>query len=99
MNLREQLIRHHQAEIRALERSMTNTDSEIRSLEGHIAAMKDEYARMIQAAYKHSLGHNPDVRVSRKISRPSGHSVSIASILLLRSAKSKWNRSRAPSWS
>ena len=59
MNLREQLIRHHQAEIRALERSMTNTDSEIRSLEGHIAAMKDEYARMIQAAYKHSLGHNP----------------------------------------
>ena len=59
MSLREQLIRHHQAEIRALERSMTNTDSEIRSLEGHIAAMKDEYARMIQAAYKHSLGHNP----------------------------------------
>ena len=59
MNLREQLIRHHQAEIRTLERSMTNTDSEIRSLEGHIAAMKDEYARMIQAAYKHSLGHNP----------------------------------------
>ena len=59
MSLREQLIQHHQAEIRALERSMTNTDSEIRSLEGHIAAMKDEYARMIQAAYKHSLGHNP----------------------------------------
>jgi septal ring factor EnvC (AmiA/AmiB activator) len=59
MSLREQLIRHHQAEIRALERSMTNTDSEIQSLEGHIAAMKDEYARMIQAAYKHSLGYNP----------------------------------------
>lgn len=59
MSLREQLIRHHQAEIRALERSMTNTDSEIRSLEGHIAAMKDEYARMVQAAYKHSLGLNP----------------------------------------
>ena len=59
MNLREQLIQHHQAGIRRLEQSMTNTDSEIRALEGHIAAMKDEYARMIQAAFKHSLGHNP----------------------------------------
>lgn len=59
MSLREQLIRHHQSEIRAIERSMTNADSEIRALEGHIVAMKDEYARMIQAAYKHSLGHNP----------------------------------------
>lgn len=59
MSLREQLIRHHRSEIRAIERSMTNADSEIRALEGHIAAMKNEYARMIQAAYKHSLGHNP----------------------------------------
>ena len=59
MRLREQLIRNHQSDIRAIERSMNNADSEIRSLEGHIAAMKDEYARMIQAAYKHALGQNP----------------------------------------
>jgi septal ring factor EnvC (AmiA/AmiB activator) len=59
MALREQLIRHHRAEIRSIERSMTNTDSEIRTLEGHIAALKDEYARMIQAAHKQSLAQNP----------------------------------------
>jgi septal ring factor EnvC (AmiA/AmiB activator) len=59
MRLREQLIRNHQSDIRAIERSMNNADSEIRSLEGHIAALKDEYARMIQAAYKHALGQNP----------------------------------------
>lgn len=59
MRLREQLIRHHESEIRALERSMSNADSEIRALEGHISALKDEYARMIQAAYKLSLSQNP----------------------------------------
>ena len=59
MALREQLIRHHRAEIRSIERSMTSTDSEIRTLEGHIAALKDEYARMIQAAHKQSLSQNP----------------------------------------
>ena len=59
MALREQLIRHHRAEIRSIERSMTSTDSEIRTLEGHIAALKDEYARMIQAAHKQSLAQNP----------------------------------------
>ena len=59
MNLREQLIRHHESEIRSLERNMSNTDSEIRALEGHIAVLKEEYARMIQAAHKQSLSHNP----------------------------------------
>ena len=59
MSLREQLIRHHESEIRSLQRSMSNTDSEIRSLEGHIAALKDEYGRMIQAAFKQSLSQNP----------------------------------------
>lgn len=59
MRLREQLIRNHQSDIRAIERSMNNADSEIRALEGHIGAMKEEYARMIQAAYKHALGQNP----------------------------------------
>ena len=61
MALREQLIRHHRAEIRSIERSMTSTDSEIRTLEGHIAALKDEYARMIQAAHKQSLAQNPSL--------------------------------------
>jgi septal ring factor EnvC (AmiA/AmiB activator) len=59
MNLREQLIRHHESEIRSLERNMSNTDSEIRALEGHIAVLKEEYARMIQAAHKQSLSQNP----------------------------------------
>ena len=59
MTLREQLIQYHRSEIRSLERSMTNTDSEIRTLEGHISALKDEYARMIQAAHKQSLAQNP----------------------------------------
>ena len=59
MLLREQLINHHRAEIRSIERSMTSTDSEIRTLEGHVSALKDEYARMIQAAHKQSLAYNP----------------------------------------
>lgn len=58
MYLREQLIRHHETEIQLLEQSIYSTDSEIRSMEGHIAALKDEYARMIQAAYKQSLNQN-----------------------------------------
>ena len=57
--LREQLINHHRAEIRSIERSMTSTDSEIRTLEGHVSALKDEYARMIQAAHKQSMAYNP----------------------------------------
>ena len=96
MSLREQLIRHHQAEIRALERSMTNTDSEIRSLEGHIAAMKDEYARMIQAAYKHSLGHNPWMYVFAA----EDFAQAVIRFQLLQSysssARSKWNNPRLP---
>jgi murein hydrolase activator len=59
VSLREKLIRHHQSEIRQLERSMSSTDSEIRALEGHIAAMKNEYARMIESAYRISLAQNP----------------------------------------
>lgn len=59
MNLRGQLIRHHQGEISSIEQSMRNADSEIRSLEGHILSMKDEYARMIQAAHRQSLSQNP----------------------------------------
>ena len=47
IELREDLIRHHQSSIRSLERSMRGTDSEIRSLEGHIVALKEEYAEMI----------------------------------------------------
>jgi len=58
MYLREQLIRHHETEIQLLEQSIYSADSEIRSMEGHIAALKDEYARMIQAAYKQSLNQN-----------------------------------------
>lgn len=59
MGLREQLINHHRTEIRSIERSMTNTDSEIRTLQGHIGAMKDEYSRMIESAYRISLAQNP----------------------------------------
>lgn len=57
--LREELIRHHRQELRAIERTMSGTDSEIRSLEGHIAALRDEYARMIQQAYRMKLAQNP----------------------------------------
>ena len=45
IELREKLVRHHEASIRSLERSMRGTDSELRTLEGHVAALKDEYAR------------------------------------------------------
>lgn len=57
--LREQLIRHHKQEIASLEREMAGTDSEIRTLEGHIAQLKDEYARMIVQAYRMHLAQNP----------------------------------------
>lgn len=56
--LRERLLAHHRQEIRAIERSMRGTDSEIRTLEGHIAALKEEYAQMIIAAYRLSLSRN-----------------------------------------
>ena len=59
IELREKLVRHHQATIRSLERSMRGTDTEIRTLEGHVAALKDEYARMVQQAYRMKLGTNP----------------------------------------
>lgn len=59
IELREDLIRHHQSSIRSLERSMRGTDSEIRSLEGHIAALKEEYAEMIRQAYRLQLASNP----------------------------------------
>lgn len=57
--LREELIRHHRQELRAIERNMAGTDSEIRSLEGHLAAMRDEYSRMVQQAYRMKLSQNP----------------------------------------
>lgn len=56
--LRERLVRHHRQEIRAIEQSMRGTDSEIRTLEGHIAALKEEYAQMVIAAYRLSLSRN-----------------------------------------
>ena len=59
IELREKLVRHHQATIRSLERSMLGTDSEIRTLEGHVAALKDEYAQMVQQAYRMKLSTNP----------------------------------------
>ena len=59
IELREKLVAHHQATIRSLERSMRGTDTELRTLEGHVAALKDEYARMIQQAYRMKLGTNP----------------------------------------
>ena len=37
---------------------MAGADTEIRTLEGHIGALKDEYARMIRQAYRLSLGQN-----------------------------------------
>lgn len=57
--LREKLVRHHQSEIDATERSMRSTDGGIRALQGHIGAMKDEYSRMIESAYRISLSQNP----------------------------------------
>jgi septal ring factor EnvC (AmiA/AmiB activator) len=57
--LREELIRHHRQELRSIERRMAGTDSEIRSLEGHIAALRDEYARMVAQAYRMRLSQNP----------------------------------------
>ncbi|MGB1075583.1 MAG: murein hydrolase activator EnvC family protein [Flavobacteriales bacterium] len=56
--LRERLLTHHRREIQALERSMRGTDSEIRTLEGHVAALKEEYAQMVIAAYRMSLAKN-----------------------------------------
>ena len=62
---------------------MTNTDSEIRSLEGHIAAMKDEYARMIQSSLQAFPRAIRGCTFCRGRFCPSGHSVSTAAILLL----------------
>ena len=59
IELREQRVRHPQATIRSLERSMRGTDTELRTLEGHVSALKDEYARMVQQAYRMKLGANP----------------------------------------
>ena len=59
IELRERLVKSHQATIRSLERSMRGTDTELRTLEGHVAALKDEYARMVQQAYRMKLGTNP----------------------------------------
>ena len=59
IELRERLIRNHQASIRSLERSVNGTDSEIRSLEGHIVVLKDEYASMIIQSYRIQLANNP----------------------------------------
>ena len=59
IQLRQKLVNHHEATIRSLERSMNGTDTEIRTLEGHVAALKQEYARMIQQAYRMKLSANP----------------------------------------
>ena len=59
IELRGRLVKSHQATIRSLERSMRGTDTELRTLEGHVAALKDEYARMVQQAYRMKLGTNP----------------------------------------
>ena len=59
IELRERLVKSHQATIRSLERSMRGTDTELRTLEGHVAALKDEYAQMVQQAYRMKLGTNP----------------------------------------
>lgn len=56
---REALIRQYRQALRQNEREMNGTDSEIRSLEGHIAALRDEYARMVQQAYRMKLAENP----------------------------------------
>lgn len=59
IELRERLIRYHQSSIRILEQSVLNADTEIRSLEGHIEGLKEEYAMMIQQAYRMQLANNP----------------------------------------
>lgn len=59
IQLRQKLVNHHEAAIRSLERSMNGTDTEIRTLEGHVAALKQEYARMIQQAYRMKMSANP----------------------------------------
>ena len=59
IQLRKKLVRHHEATIRSLERSMRGTDTELQTLEGHVAALKNEYASMIQQAYRMKLGNNP----------------------------------------
>ena len=59
IQLRQKLVNHHEATIRSLERSMNGTDTEIRTLEGHVAALKQEYARMIQQAYRMKMSANP----------------------------------------
>ena len=59
IELRERLIRHHQSTIRILEQSVVKADTEIRSLEGHIEGLKEEYAMMIQQAYRMQLANNP----------------------------------------
>jgi septal ring factor EnvC (AmiA/AmiB activator) len=59
IELRERLIRHHQSSIRILEKSVLKADTEIRSLEGHIEGLKEEYAMMIQQAYRMQLANNP----------------------------------------
>ena len=59
IELRERLIRHHQSSIRILEQSVLNADTEIRSLEGYIEGLKEEYAMMIQQAYRMQLANNP----------------------------------------
>lgn len=59
IELREKLIRHHQSSTRNLERSVIGMDTEIRALEGHISALKNEYASMIRQAYRMKLARNP----------------------------------------
>lgn len=59
IQLRQKLVNHHEGTIHSLERSMRGTDTEIRTLEGHVAALKDEYARMIRQAYRMKLSSNP----------------------------------------
>ena len=58
IELRERKVNHHYATIRSLERDLEGKESELRILEGHVAALKDEYARMIQQAYEMMLGEN-----------------------------------------
>jgi len=58
IQLRERKVNHHYATIRSLERTLEGKESELRILEGHVATLKDEYARMIQLAYEMVLGEN-----------------------------------------
>ena len=59
IDLREKLVRHHESTIGSLERSVRGTDLEMQTLEGHLTALKDEYAAMIQQAYRMKLSANP----------------------------------------